>query len=311
MHFFDVAQGKISDLQNRFQSIMPDRYYTEEEVQKLIKRAAALEAGRKAAGRPEGERGLSIEELKNIASETGLNPDLIEQAAAELDDAAPEVPIRVNREELVSEVWLDRRPDSDTIEALITELNHIYGTTDELNWWDNLWGSHEGKAKVKRSPGTTEWNYKTEAGIYATRVLMQQRNERFRIRVSKRQLYGVEWESRFSALLFTMPLMVLLGVLGGVGSSFMLGPVWPGILAGILLAMAGYPVINAFLRQSIEKNKAEVARTAGQLSELVQYSGNSKEQNTSTIYAPQPSSFYSKAAEVDAQPGKLRNSLRE
>jgi hypothetical protein len=104
---------------------MANRIFSEDEVHKLIKRAALLEAERSVAGR---------------SKENGL-------------------------------------------------------TTDELNWWENLWGTREGKAKVKRTTNTTEWNYKTEAGIYSTRVLMQQRGERFRIRVSKRQIFGMEWDN--------------------------------------------------------------------------------------------------------------------
>jgi len=130
---------------------MPNRIFSEDEVQKLIKRAAELEAERSVGSRGSGENGLSIDELKSVAAEAGLDPQLIEKAAAEMavkgnysgDD------VRVNREEIVSEIWLDRQPDRETTELLVTELNHIYGTTDELNWWNNLWGTHEGKAKVK------------------------------------------------------------------------------------------------------------------------------------------------------------------
>lgn len=156
---------------------MSDRIFSEDEVQKLIKRAAELEAERSVSGKDSGKNGLTIDELKVVASEAGLDPQLIEQAASEMSDSSSDLkePVRVNREEIVSETWLDLQPDRQTRDMLVTELNHMYGTTDELNWWDTLWGTHEGKAKVTRTSNTTEWNYKTEAGVYSTRVLMQRR----------------------------------------------------------------------------------------------------------------------------------------
>lgn len=295
---------------------MSNRIFSKGEVQKLIKRAAELEAERTVSTRGSEKNGLTIGELKNIASETGLDPELIEQAASEIDTESTDVKesVRVNREEIASEIWLNRRPDSETMDLLVTELNHIYGTTNELNWWDNLWGGHEGKAKVKRTSNTTEWNYTTEAGMYSTRVLMQQRGDRFRIRVSKRQIYGMELYSAINSLYLVMPITVLMGVLGGVSSSSMLGMEWPGIMAGIVLSLFSYPVMRYFAKRSIEKHKAEVKNTVLQLTELVlQFTSLSKSNN--------PSARQSKsAAEIEipdeldtleSQRGKHRNRLRE
>src|SRR6056297_2905609 len=209
---------------------MSDRIFSKDEVQKLIKRAAELEAERSVSGNGSGKNGLSIDELKAVASETGLDPLLIEQAASEIDQKPSDLNdnVRVNRDEIASEIWLDNQPYSETIDVLITELNHLYGTNDELNWWENLWGTHEGKAKVTRTTGATEWNYKTEAGMYSTRVLMQQRGERFRIRVSKRQTFGLEWDNAISQIYMIVPITVVFGVLGGAFSNSILGTGWPG-----------------------------------------------------------------------------------
>lgn len=295
---------------------MADRIFSEVEVQKLIRRAAQLEAERSVTGRSGGKNGLTIDELKTVASESGLDPKLIDQAASEYVSGYTDVQdkVEVHRDEIVSEIWLDSRPDSDTMDALITELNHMYGTTDELNWWENLWGTHEGKAKVKRSSTMAEWNYKTEAGMYSTRVLMQQRGERFRIRVSKRQIMNLEWKSPLISLLIMVPFFVLLAVFGGVASSQLFGMAWPGILSGMLLSLFSYPVIQQVIKRSVKKQKSEVANTAGQLSQLILQSSdqNKKERekgrknhSVSEIELPD------EPHPSDGQPGRLRNNLRE
>jgi hypothetical protein len=295
---------------------MANRIFSEEEVQKLIKRAAELEAERSVAGRSSSENGLTIRELKDIASNSGLDPQLIEQAASEMDSTSSDLKesVRVNRDEIVTEVWLDRKPDRETMELLVTELNHIYGTTDELNWWNNLWGTHEGKAKVKRSTNTIEWNYATESGIYFTHVLLQQRGERFRIRVSKRQIMNLEWNGAINSLILVVPVFVLLAVFGGVGSAQIFGAAWPGILGGMVLSLFSYPVFKYFSKRSVEKQKSEVSNTMRQLIQLVlesskgdhkQSTSSDKSQSISRIEIPDASD------KPDSQTGRLRNNLRE
>jgi hypothetical protein len=295
---------------------MANRIFSEEEVQKLIKRAAELEAERSVAGRSSSENGLTIRELKDIASNAGLDPQLIEQAASEMDSTSSDLKesVRVNRDEIVTEVWLDRKPDRETMELLVTELNHIYGTTDELNWWNNLWGTHEGKAKVKRSTNTIEWNYATESGIYFTHVLLQQRGERFRIRVSKRQIMNLEWNGAINSLILVVPVFVLFAVFGGVGSAQIFGAAWPGILGGMVLSLFSYPVFKYFSKRSVEKQKSEVSNTVRQLIQLVlesskgehkQSTSSDKSQSTSRIEIPDASD------KPDSQTGRLRNNLRE
>jgi hypothetical protein len=295
---------------------MANRIFSEEEVQKLIKRAAELEAERSVAGRSSSENGLTIRELKDIASNSGLDPQLIEQAASEMDSTSSDLKesVRVNRDEIVTEVWLDRKPDRETMELLVTELNHIYGTTDELNWWNNLWGTHEGKAKVKRSTNTIEWNYATESGIYFTHVLLQQRGERFRIRVSKRQIMNLEWNGAINSLILVVPVFVLFAVFGGVGSAQIFGAAWPGILGGMVLSLFSYPVFKYFSKRSVEKQKSEVSNTVRQLIQLVlesskgdhkQSTSSDKSQSISRIEIPDASD------KPDSQTGRLRNNLRE
>jgi len=295
---------------------MSNRIFSEDEVQKLIKRAAELDAKRSVAGRGSGKNGLTIEELKAVASESGLDPELIERAAFEMEKIAPdhEEKIRVHREEIVSEIWIDHTPDSEIMELLVTELNNIYGTTDDLNWWESLWGTHQGKAKVKRTRNTTEWDYKTETGMYSTRVLMQQRGDRFRIRVSKRQVMGMEWDGALISMILVIPIAVTIIPLAGAGSFAALGSGWFGIIAAILLSLGSYPVIRYFLKRSVEKHKSEVSNTARQLSEFIFQSISWKNHKNKAPGEIRPISEIEIPDEQEgpgSQTGKLRNNLRE
>jgi len=295
---------------------MSDRIFYEGEVQRLIKRAAELEAERSVSGKDSGRNGLTIDELKAVASDAGLDPVLIEKAALELDteQSDSKESVRVNREEISFEIWLDRQPSRETMDLLVTELNHIYGTTDELKWWDNLWGTHEGKAKVKKTSSTTEWNYNTETGMYSTRVLLQRRGDRFRIRVSKRQMFGMKWDSAISFLILFIIVAVFLVATGGFSSSAVLGIGWPGIVAGIVLSMLGYPVVRYFTKRTLEKSKAEVKNTVRQLSQLVlQYAnfGKNKNQTPEKSKSAAEIEIPDKPDSSDNQNRKLRNNLRE
>lgn len=295
---------------------MSNRIFSEGEVQKLIKRAAELEAERTVSGKGSSENGLTMDELKHVVSEAGLDPQLVEQAASEMNATSSDVKdkVRVNREEIATEIWLDHQPDRETMDLLVTELNHIYGTTDELNWWDNLWGTHEGKAKVTRTSSTTEWNYKTEAGMYSTRVLLQNRGERFRIRVSKRQIFGLEWDNTVSQFYMVLPIAVTFGVIGGAFSNSILGTGWPGITAGIVLAILSYPIMRYFVKRSVEKNKTEVADTVRQLSKLVLQSSDQKKSKlnaSTTTRSPSEIEIPDEPNSAEDTPSNLRNNLRE
>ena len=296
---------------------MSDRIFTETEVQHLIRRAAELEAQRSVSGKESSKNGLTMDELKAVASEAGLDPELIEKAALEMRFPLSEkkAQVHVNREEIASEIWIDAQPDRETMNLLVTELNHIYGTTDELNWWENLWGTHEGKAKVTRTSTSTEWIYKTEAGMYSTRVLMQRRGDRFRIRVSKRQMLDLKWGSALNYVVILAPLTAIFAVFGGIISSNLFGVAWAGILsAGLLPLIIGFPFVRSLIKRSIDKHKAEVANTLRQLSEFIlQSAGNNRKGDKTSDKNPSVSAIEinEESESTGSDMGRLRNNLRE
>ncbi len=71
---------------------MSERRYTDEEVARLLQRASDLD--RESGGRALA-RGLSLGELREVAAEAGIDPDMVTQAAAELDHRARPDPGRL------------------------------------------------------------------------------------------------------------------------------------------------------------------------------------------------------------------------
>jgi hypothetical protein len=63
----------------------PSRRYSDEEVRRLLERASELES--QEASLPARREGLTLAELEAIAGEAGIDPQLLRQAALELDSS--------------------------------------------------------------------------------------------------------------------------------------------------------------------------------------------------------------------------------
>jgi hypothetical protein len=254
------------------------RIYSEEEVARLIRRAIELEAGRSVTEDDSGA-GLTISEIEQVAAEAGIDPELIQKAANELNSGSIEAnPSKaasiissdnrgkglpeVRSNEIYCERWVDVQPGRETFNSLVMELNHRFGTSDEISWWDKLWDSYEGKAKIRRTDGTLEWHYTDEWQYYTTRVLMQKRGDRFRIRVSKRQSWGFNWESQWAMYLTFVPVFM---VMGGILGYNLIDSAWLGIAAGMGLSLTAFPFIKMYTSRNLDKHKGEVAQLADDL----------------------------------------------
>jgi hypothetical protein len=306
---------------------MSKRIYTEDEVSRLIRRAVELEAERSVLKGDHSRAGLSITELEQIAAESGIDPELIHQASKELDtgrtkfDSAKDEKAIVKKEEIVCERWIDVQPDSKIFDDLVTELNHKYGTSDkDINWWDQLWENYAGKARVRKTTTSLEWHYTDDFDFYTTRVLLQIRGERFRIRVSKRQKWGMRWNTgdSFYWTWIVIPFLTVFSVMGGILSANIIDNVWPGIAAGALLAISIYPIVKLFTQRSLKKHREQVTDTANELSELaiqlvdeprsdVQYKKRTKTGEAKTIEIE-----YSDVHDESKNgTGRLRNNLKD
>ncbi|MEX0661817.1 MAG: hypothetical protein WEA58_15390 [Balneolaceae bacterium] len=252
---------------------MPKRIYSEKEVAQLIRRAVQLEADRSVTNDKGMRAGLSIAELEKVAAESGIDPELIKQAAKEFDEnSSSEINIEgkteINRSEIFCERWINTRLSNSVRDNLITELNHRFGTSeDDINWWDQLWNSYAGKAKIRKTTTSVEWHYTSDMELYTIRVLMQQRGEKFRIRVSKRQAWNISWYSEETHTIMGVITTIILTVIGGVLGFSLLNSGLIGILAGLGLSAIIVPSTILWNKHQLNKHKNEVIDIADHLSQ--------------------------------------------
>lgn len=303
---------------------MSKRIYSEKEVAQLIRRAVQLEADRSVSGEGYLRDGLSINELEKVAAESGIDPELIKQAAKEFDEYAASKPIieektEVNRTEIFSEKWIKASIDDRMRDNLITELNHRFGTSeDDINWWDQLWNSYAGKAKIRKTSTSTEWHYTSEMEMFTIRVLMQQRGEKFRIRVSKRQAWNLSWYSKTSHLFLGVITTAILSIIGGgLGFYFLDSPLL-GILSGLGLSAIVVPTTLWWGNYELNKHKSEVIEIADQLADQATQMVNEKhftKKHSSDKKAQKPDlrviEIRDEEEKESSRSGDLRNMLRE
>lgn len=179
---------------------MSQRTYSEEEIAEIIKRAAEIESGQLSKKRASGDLpGLSIEELSEIASEAGLDPENIRKAALQIDQPAAKKSSKTDGDEVNAEQWVTGELTKEATDLAIADLNHRYGASHEReSWRDNILNAGSGespkKSTVQRTGKNVEWKVVDEYGSVSVRVLLQQRNSDIRVRVSKKST----WESAFT-----------------------------------------------------------------------------------------------------------------
>ncbi len=303
---------------------MSVRIYSQEEISSIIRRAVELEAERSVTGGSSSGKGLTISELEQIAAESGIDPELVQKAARDFEKHSvltgnkTKEKAEVKKKEIVSERWLNVNVGSQIMDDMVTELNHKYGTSDkDINWWDDLWKNYNGKAKVRKSSTSLEWQYTDNMGYYTTRVLLQNRGEKFRIRVSKRQLWGMNWNNGDYDFIYPAVFFPVFIALGGVLSFSFLNTVWPGIAAGAVLSTLLYPVIKYFRNLSVNKHQEEVTDTVDTLSELATQLLDLSQESEAKTHSHQDENEnlthieISDHEEEESGSGSLRNNLRE
>ncbi|WP_340104052.1 hypothetical protein [Rhodohalobacter sp. 8-1] len=180
---------------------MPKENYSEKEVAKIFKRAAELESKQSQEFESiDGAPGLNLDELSQIAIDAGLDPENVRRAAGELsgDPQLNNSISTVKDNEVIAEQWVDGDFTDDLADLVIADLNHRYNATHEkVNWMDNIMNDAsldtDQQSKVKRTGKSFEWQKLSEMGTEDIRVLIQPRDDKIRIRVAKKNIYGTSF----------------------------------------------------------------------------------------------------------------------
>ena len=305
---------------------MSDKIYSEREVASLIRRAVELESKRGRSGQSGTREGLTIYDLEKIAADAGIDPELMRQAADELryDTRPKDIDIEdtttVNDKEIVAEHWVKGELTPQILDNLIIELNQRFGTSqEEIYWWNTLFNDYSGKALVNKTATSADWKYTDDFRMYTTRALIQQRGDKLRIRVSKRQAWNLSWKMNGLNIGLTYLCAVLFITVGGVLGVTVLDSALQGILGGLTLSALLLPSLVYFNKLSVRKHKRNVTEIAENLviqaKQMVNESNvdanNRKRSGSSDIGIIELDSDQGNSEQKDEESsGRLRNHLR-
>lgn len=305
---------------------MSERVYSEEEVASLIKRAVELESERTATGQSRKD-GLTIQDLEKIAADAGIDPELMQKAAEELhhnhtpDAADIEDTTTIQNKEIVAEHWVKGNLTPHILDNLIIEMNQRFGTSqEEISWWNTLVNDYSGKALVNKRSSSADWKYTDDFQMYTTRVLVQQRGDKIRIRVSKRQAWNLSWKMNGFNVGLTYFCAVLFITMGGVLGSVFLDSALQGVLGGLALSALLLPTLVFLNKLSVKKHKREITDIAENLviqakqmvkesSDHIGKSGRKSSSDTGIIELDPDGESSGSTSQQSS--GQLRNHLRQ
>lgn len=274
---------------------MSDKKFSEEQIAKIIRRASELEAGleKKKTG---SDKGLSLDDLTELASELGINPDSIREAAQELmpvEDVLSGHKSEVSGEIIYSEKVIDFIPEGEALDTLLNELNHNYKSSTF-----NLF------LKNKRKGNRLEWSNMDSSGSYETSVLMQPFGDKYKIRVTRRSLWGMSFKSEVYMYLF---FIALFGGGAMITSSIFLDLLWLAILLTVILLSISFPVLKKYNNKKIDRYIESCDDLLEEIINnlyLLKKSEPAKEKKIHIDHIPE------KPIWEEHEPGPLRNQLR-
>jgi hypothetical protein len=231
---------------------MPNRTYTEEEVAALFQRAAELQVER--GRRPTGTgTGLSFDELVGIAADSGLDPQLLRHAAHEMDAKRQARTLRAGKSgaESYAEYSFAGRLDDHAVEDIIAELKHRYDS--QGGEWYGM--PNYGRGRTETIGRSVEWRQTDPMTGNETRVLLQPRPDGTRVRLSKKNVWGMD--STHGKTWAVMIAMFGAFFAGPVSGSFLIG-----LAVAVVLLIALLPIFSMSEKRSLEKREAEFADLA-------------------------------------------------
>ncbi len=154
------------------QDIMSDKLFSEEEIQKIIKRAAQLQKEEQEQS-SKAEKGLTMDELMKIGESSGLDMQHIKVAAIEYSEQ------KVTRHSGLTDthIFEEREIETTTHEDVIwdevrAELRHNLGVGDMFG-------------EIKEHPTQKEWSHRSLSGI-ETVASLSNRSNGVKLRISQR-----------------------------------------------------------------------------------------------------------------------------
>lgn len=276
---------------------MSDKTFSEEEIAKIIRRASELEAGL-LKKRTVSENGLTLDELTDLASEIGINPEFIREAASELKPAKSVVVSKKNDvagEIIYSEQIIDFIPDTDALDTILNELNHNYKSST-FNLFSGI--------KNKRTGNRLDWSHMDSSGSFETSVLMQPYGDKYKVRVTKRSLWGMSFKSEVYFYLF---FIVLFGGGAMITSSIFMDLLWMAIILTVILTSVSFPILKNMNTKKINRFENECEVIVKEIVDnLLMLNKTEVTQEKKIVIERTPE----KPIWEDHEPGTLRNHLK-
>jgi hypothetical protein len=197
-----------------------DRVYSDREVALVLKRASELEGRRDTEG---AGGGLTLSQLEEIAREAGLDPDLVAEAALELDARRPE-----RTRSLLGPPPVHRAAETVSGQPTEESLRELIQVVDHQVPEDGI---------VTQALGTVRWTGRGK--LLSTQVSVGPSGDRTRIQVTRR------FREQIRPMLHVIP-----GVWGLVGGMAVAAGL--GLSGGVVAAVAaGGTLLGAGIGRTI------------------------------------------------------------
>lgn len=237
---------------------MSERTYSQDEIADLIARAA--ERQRDARRRADGS-GLTLAEIERIGRDSGIDPEHLRAAAAELDGGRRTLarPSGHTRTHVTAERWVDAPLTPEVWEETVAELQGRHGVDAAY------WLGHNAGGTVQQVGTGYEWRHTSGMGIQ-TVVTASPRDGRTRLRL--RQLVGMSSPTADGIGLGLLPALLAAPVAGllteGVAGGWL-----AAVLAFLVVWAVAAPAITALDRRWRAGKLRDLEALADDLASLV------------------------------------------
>lgn len=222
-----------------------DRRYTDQEVALVLQRAAEIEEQRSSSA---GGRGLTLGELREIAKEVGLSPDVIDEAVASVRAGVRPRSVSLLGAPLSNKVMrgVPGRLDEDDLQRLIRVIEDRVEET----------------GTVTEALGTVRWTSIARGHKFdrTTQVSLSANDAETQIQVVQRYASGLR------AMLHGLPTAWGAMIGGAIAASAAVVPV-VGIGLGLGGAALGLGIGRSVWQAMARRSAREVERVAGELAE--------------------------------------------